>query len=105
MKTVYPARDEMEAHFVRSLLESQGIVATVQGGTLSAARGELPLTPDTLPSVWVNDEDESRALAIVRAFVQQTPSSAPPWTCPQCGESVESQFTQCWNCGHERPES
>jgi predicted nucleic-acid-binding Zn-ribbon protein len=21
------------------------------------------------------------------------------WRCPQCGEKVEEQFTECWNCG------
>ena len=25
------------------------------------------------------------------------------WTCPRCGEDVESQFSECWNCGSERP--
>ena len=25
------------------------------------------------------------------------------WTCPGCGEDVESQFSECWNCGSERP--
>jgi predicted amidophosphoribosyltransferase len=23
------------------------------------------------------------------------------WTCPQCGEEIEPQFTACWNCGSE----
>jgi predicted RNA-binding Zn-ribbon protein involved in translation (DUF1610 family) len=27
------------------------------------------------------------------------------WTCPNCGEKVEEQFTQCWKCGHNRPAS
>ena len=26
------------------------------------------------------------------------------WTCPQCREDVEVQFSECWNCGSERPD-
>ncbi len=25
------------------------------------------------------------------------------WVCPQCGEKLRRQFTDCWKCGHERP--
>ncbi|MHC4331384.1 MAG: DUF7577 domain-containing protein, partial [Planctomycetota bacterium] len=25
-----------------------------------------------------------------------------PWTCPNCGEEVEAQFTNCWKCGANR---
>ncbi len=27
---------------------------------------------------------------------------SPSWTCPQCREDVEGQFSVCWNCGSER---
>ena len=25
------------------------------------------------------------------------------WTCPRCGERLEGQFTDCWQCGSPRP--
>ena len=30
---------------------------------------------------------------------------SPPWTCPKCGEAIEPQFTECWNCGASKPEA
>ena len=35
----------------------------------------------------------------------EPPEGAPSWTwtCPRCSEDVETQFSECWNCGSERP--
>lgn len=27
----------------------------------------------------------------------------PPWQCPNCEQKLDAQFTDCWNCGTERP--
>ena len=36
----------------------------------------------------------------------EPPQVSPSWTCagPQCSEDVETQFSECWNCGSERPD-
>jgi hypothetical protein len=114
MKEIYSARDSMEAHFLKGLLEGQGIAANVQGEALSQVLGELPLTQNSLPTVWVADEDVTRALPIVEELRQrdrrdadlpddQDPVPTSTWTCPKCGERVEQQFTDCWKCGTARP--
>ena len=105
MKQVCYARDAMEAHFLRGVLGEQGIRACVLGEALAAARGDLPLTQQTQPSVWVEDDDLEQACLIVRdTLAGHSPDAlGPPWTCPQCGQAIESQFTHCWHCGHERP--
>lgn len=128
MKKIYTARDPVDAEFMRGLLKADGIDAVVQGASLSAAIGELPLTIDTSPSVWVSADDFETA----RRFVLEHQGPADPsrclncghnlaglpeprcpecgqpfnrptrgesWVCSQCGETVEAQFTQCWNCG------
>ena len=100
---LYAARDSMEAHYLRSFLEADGIRATVMGDTLSTARGELPPNVDTLPSVWVNAEDADRALEAVSRFRMEptdveVPQNDEAWECPNCGEIVEGQFTECWKC-------
>ena len=61
MVKVYSARDGLEAHFIRNLLEGEGIRAAVLGETLAFGRGDLPMTQETLPGVWVNPEDEQIA--------------------------------------------
>ena len=114
MQPVYTARDEMDAGFVRGLLEQEGIRAIVQGQALGEVWGTLPLTDKSLPTVWVEDADVEKARPIVEAYrrtdeensddaVAERPRTT--WTCPNCGEHVEAQFTQCWKCGHNRPPS
>ncbi|MFN2357477.1 MAG: putative signal transducing protein [Desulfotignum sp.] len=49
-------------------MESQGIKCEVKGEYLFGARGELPITPETAPSVWILDEtkiNEAKAGPII----------------------------------------
>jgi hypothetical protein len=106
MKKVFVAQHPTEAHLVKGVLETSGIPAIVRGESLFGARGEAPVTPDTLPTVWVTDDnDAAGALGILAEY---GPGAAPvnrgePWTCPNCHESVEAQFSECWKCGTGRP--
>jgi len=104
VKKVFVAKHPAEAHLVRGLLESGGVQAIVRGESLFGARGEAPVTFDTLPSVWVlDDEQTAAAMDILRDHRAAGESGAgTPWTCRLCGERVEPQFTACWQCGTER---
>ena len=112
MQHVYTARDEMDASFVQGLLRQEGIEAIVQGQALGEVWGTLPLSGESLPTVWVYDNDVGRAAPVIEAYRQTDRANADDsvaerprttWTCPNCGERVEEQFTQCWKCGHNRP--
>ena len=117
MEHVYTGRDEMDAQFVQGLLEQAGIEAVVQGGTLTHAWGTLPLSAESTPAVFVvNDADAARAAPIIEEYRRRDQADAkvgvgatevaaerPKWKCPNCGEMVEEQFTDCWQCGHARP--
>ena len=114
MRHVYTGRDEMDAHFVKGLLEGEGIEAAVMGENLVNAVGTLPLSDNSLPSVWVPDGDVDRAMLIVRDYeevdrvnAEETVEDAPrpTWKCANCGEAVEEQFSECWNCGRARPDA
>jgi len=71
VKPVFSARDPMEAHLLRAVLESEGIAATVMGEFLFLARGGGPIDNHTTPSVWVSDEDVDRARVLVEKFVRR----------------------------------
>jgi hypothetical protein len=58
MKRVYVAATPVDAQFVKSFLESAGIAAVVRGEHLFALRGVVPVTADTLPTVWVSEEED-----------------------------------------------
>jgi hypothetical protein len=106
MQRIYGARDSTEAEFVRGLLEAEEIQAIVQGSALEAARGDIPFSANSLPSVWVNEPDVERASKIVEEFRRGGPAATQSqiaWICPKCGEKLEGQFTTCWKCGTEKP--
>ena len=101
----------MDAHFVKGLLERDGIEAVVVGENLVNAVGTLPLSSQSLPNVSVREEDEARAAAIVEAYRKTDRANADAatedapratWKCANCGEAVEEQFTECWHCGHSK---
>jgi hypothetical protein len=104
---LYAGRDGMDAHHLRVQLEQIGITAVVLGETLGSGRGDLPMTQETLPGVFVNKEDLKPALAFVRDYVSQqsaaTRQDTPAWTCSGCGEQIEGQFDFCWQCETPRP--
>jgi hypothetical protein len=103
VQQVFVAQHPTEAHFIRGLLEAAGIHALVRGESLFSVRGETPATVDTLPSVWVGDDEADRAREVIdQRRGAATDDADGPWTCPQCGEQVEAQFTECWRCGASR---
>lgn len=130
MRRVYVG-DSLQVRLVLGLLQQNGIPAMIQGDALVTASGEL-LSVISGPGVWIaNDEDEERAFALIEA--NKGPVNPPsctncgyllrglitprcpecgtpfrktePWTCPACGQTLEGQFTECWNCGTSRPDS
>jgi hypothetical protein len=108
MIQIYGARDGTEAEYVKGLLSGEGIEAVVLGAALEGALGEGLYTQSALPSVWVNEPDVPAAQRIVDEFQKGGPAKTDPkpnWTCPECGENLEGQFTTCWKCGYERPEA
>ena len=113
MQQIFTARNEMEAHFVQGLLEQEGITSVIEGEALEGAWGNLPLTDKALPGIWVNEADLARATPIIEEYKLREQRNAdapavaeaarPTWKCPKCGEEVENQFDECWNCGAARP--
>ncbi|MBI2360912.1 MAG: DUF2007 domain-containing protein [Deltaproteobacteria bacterium] len=106
MKLVYIARNPTEAHLVKGLLEAEEIPAMVRGEHLFGTRGETPLTGETCPSVWILDDsqfEKARSLATAYARGEGKGIRGAVWRCRRCGEAIEPQFTQCWQCGTPRP--
>jgi hypothetical protein len=105
MKQVFVARDITEAHFVREMLESNGLEVAVNGEDLWGTRGELPALNAAI-TIWVLDDARE---ADARRVVEEYESSLGPrdvsltaWRCPKCSQEIEAPFTACWACGTER---
>jgi hypothetical protein len=105
MKRIYTAKNPIDAHLLKGVLETQDIQTEVKGDFMWSFLGELPVSPDFLPNVWViNDEDYEKAMEIVSDFESKEMSSpeVEEWKCAKCNEINEGQFTECWQCGASR---
>lgn len=102
MKKVYAAPDMLSAGHVLNLLQQAGIRGRMRNLYLGGGVGDLPVN-ECWPEVWVDDIDEMRALAVLAELAAHPVQPGPDWLCPDCGESNEGQFGECWRCGAQRP--
>jgi hypothetical protein len=105
MKLVFDHIDFTVVGHLQSLLEAEGIRTEIRNEGGSGAAGELPFT-QVYPELWIlENKDEPRAKALIKAYRDEAAAApvGPDWTCPACGESVEGVFSRCWNCGTALP--
>ena len=101
MKKVYCAKDPLMIGHLRNVLATFGIKCLTKNLDLSSAAGELPPI-DCWPELWVQDEQLAKAKSILKKTMAPLESVKKPWTCTGCGEEIEGQFSECWNCGRGR---
>jgi hypothetical protein len=67
--------------------------------------GEVPFT-QVFPELWVVEaRDLERARKIIADY-QAAPGDSDKladWVCPNCHETVDGGYAECWNCGTEFP--
>ncbi len=103
MTRIYDSLDlPMVGHF-RSILESIGIPCEIRNEAGISLAGEVPFTA-VYPELWVlDDEHVPLACQTIRDYLERE-KTAPPvedWTCSNCGEFVDGNYAECWNCGTE----
>ena len=106
MKRVYSSYDYMLIGHLKGVLDDHGIACMTRNEYLIGGAGDLPPN-ECWPEIWVvDDADRDRARTIVDTALADPAlaggESAPMWQCAGCAESIEGQFTACWNCGAER---
>ncbi|MGE4544061.1 MAG: DUF2007 domain-containing protein [Pedobacter sp.] len=98
MVRVYSSQILALVENMKNLLAIQGIGSKITNQYLSAAVGEIPPI-EAWPQLWVSDEDADLAKKIVEDALKDHPEYNEVRICPHCGEEVEGQFAECWNCG------
>ena len=69
---------------------------------LASAAGELPPI-ECWPELWVVDDSRyAEALMLLKRNQAKLESIKETWKCGRCGEDIEGQFSECWNCGESR---
>ncbi len=107
LTTLEVFNSEFEAELARERLEVSGIEAYISKDDAGGARPDLQLARGVRLLVFEND------VATAKKLLQTQGSDTEPaftegkdWTCSGCGEEIEGQFTECWQCGTSRsPES
>ena len=89
MQQVYAARDAMEAHFVKGLLEAEEIEAVVQGEALEETWGDLPLTGKGVVDMVITDLS---VFTIARGRMTLT-ELAPAVSLAEVRDKTEASFT------------
>lgn len=101
MRRLHSAKDPLMIGHLKNVLDTFGIRCVARSDLISAA-GELPPV-ECWPELWVLDDDKfGRARSILRKTLAPLQSVKKPWHCAGCGETIEGQFSECWNCGRDR---
>lgn len=101
MKLLLRCEHALAAAHLAGALRAAGIDCEVRNTTLSGALGEIPFL-ECAPQIWLSDDrDETRARELLALL--RRPPEGDAWVCGTCGETLEPQFAQCWNCGASRP--
>lgn len=95
MIKLYIAANLQDAKIVSDVLNNHGIHNTVRNLSSQGLGGELPIVAN-FPTIYVSKDDFIDAKKILN-----TSSIGAVWTC-SCGEVLEPQFSECWNCGRGR---
>lgn len=101
MKLLTRCDHPLQAAHVANALRAAGIACEVRNTTLSGAIGDIPWL-ECAPQIWITDpRDEARAREILYELRAPAPTG-PGWVCGDCGETLEAQFGECWQCGAPR---
>ena len=90
-----------EADFVRSFLQGHGIKAWLENETLGRIAPYLVSAGGVQPvKVVIPSEDVAVATELLKEAEDKEPGD--DWKCPECEESIEGSFSNCWQCGAAR---
>ena len=95
-------------YHMKNVLENHGIACQIRGEYRKVGTGFLPPT-ECWPELWIIDDSQfEEADKIIEEALETEDTEEKklkPWRCPGCGEEVEGQFDECWNCGTAFPDN
>ena len=98
-KKVFSTLDHLMSMHVANLLKNKGFNAEVKN--IHLADFALPRIIAEY-EVWVEEEKYVEAKKALDKALSNLSSVRPAWECQDCKESIEAQFTECWNCGNSK---
>jgi len=100
MKRILRCEHPLQAAHYANVLRAGGFACEVRRAALYGAVGDIPWQ-ECSPEIWLhNDLDETMARRLLEELAG--PNCGDPWVCASCGEQLEPQFGECWQCGQAR---
>ena len=70
----------------------------------STAFGSTTSGESAWAELWILDESRrEEARRLIAEFGSPSEGQGTSWRCQNCGEKIEDQFGECWQCGTARP--
>lgn len=96
--------NDLEAHIAKGLLEDNGIDAYLRRDDCGGMEPQLQITEGI--KLMVDSTQLNSAKEILSKYqveqLEKPFEDNEEWECSNCGEILEVQFTDCWNCGYQR---
>lgn len=99
MKRLYTDQNSLMVGNIKNIMENNDIECIIKNFMLVGSVGELPPTVCSTELWIINDEQHEQAKQILKEVFSEDKDKDPKWKCSSCGEMIEGQFTDCWNCG------
>ncbi|MEN8662261.1 MAG: putative signal transducing protein [Lentimonas sp.] len=105
MIEVYSDLDFTKVGLYQGLLESAGIDTVLRNRNSVSMTTSVPI-PSMYPNICVYTEaDALKAQEVFEAYQKAAHDKGDQvdWTCEQCGEKNEGNFSECWSCQTDAP--
>lgn len=105
MIEIFRHHDFSKVGLYQGILEDVGIETVLRNRNSVTMTTSVPI-PSMYPNICVHtEEDALKAKEILEAYAGSSPEGQADWECAVCGESNEGNFTECWSCQADCPES
>ena len=102
MKKLISSYDRGLMRVLIARLKDEAIEHLVKDESASSMGEVTPIS--ACQHLWiVHEGDQQRAEQLLKVLEEASIPAGGTWTCTACGEVLEAQFTECWQCGSERP--
>lgn len=97
---------QLDAEVIKGLLAENGIESRISSDDCGGMMPNLQFSEGVRLHVARNDLLGAREL--IRdcqkstKYIDSDAQAEGNWACSNCGEILEAQFTDCWNCGSSR---
>jgi hypothetical protein len=94
--------NDIEAEIAKGRLVENGIDAVITKDDCGGMMPNFQLTEGVRLRVAPEQHRMAEELLQNQPAEGSGDDERSTWTCESCGEVLESQFTDCWNCGAQR---